>query len=164
MPRGYGINFNVHWSKGGAIANSWKCKLWTGISHALFDLESWNFAHICHSSQGKQEQQSHTSKNISIRCWTKKHMIKKEEVCTIRFPMQTMFFLIHERRFKLTALHQSITLQWKSIAAPLTDWLLVMKLKGRGSSYLYDFLTAWPPRYCFFLTWKGCQAWWGWSS
>ena len=28
---------------GGATALNWKCKLWTGLTHALFDLQPWNF-------------------------------------------------------------------------------------------------------------------------
>ncbi len=29
--------FDLHWTNDGAIANSWKCKHWTSISHAPFD-------------------------------------------------------------------------------------------------------------------------------
>ena len=31
-----------HWSKGGAIALHWKCKLWTGIAQALFNSQPCN--------------------------------------------------------------------------------------------------------------------------
>ena len=32
-----------NWPNGGAVAGLWKCKLWAGIAHALFDLQLWNF-------------------------------------------------------------------------------------------------------------------------
>ena len=31
------------WPNGGAVAVNWKCKLWTGVTHALFDLQPCNF-------------------------------------------------------------------------------------------------------------------------
>ncbi len=41
-------------TKGGCYS-----KLWTGISHAVFDLESWNIAHTCHPLQGTNLSQGH---------------------------------------------------------------------------------------------------------
>ena len=37
-----------NWSKGGAIAVNWKCKLWPVATPALFKLLPWNFnTHMC---------------------------------------------------------------------------------------------------------------------
>ncbi len=39
---------NSEAAKYGATANCWKCKLWIGISYALFDLESRHFVYVFH--------------------------------------------------------------------------------------------------------------------
>ncbi len=56
MPRGHGVN--LMWTgQRGAIANSWKCNLWTGISGSTFDVKSWIFGQYEHTLRRKKKSQ-----------------------------------------------------------------------------------------------------------